>query len=379
MRVKQRTYLPWGGKLTDTEWIDFIVTTITGLRSKSAHNGYVGIQSMFSLRFKTQLNTGVTVMRYRLTLIPLLLLLSIAPIPGAPTETVAIVRMIDPIDSNKNQVGETFRGTLEASLQIDRQTVAPKGTPVTVQLVHVKQSGQLKGREEIVLQLLSLTIEGDTFLVRSQFAEVASESKGEESAQVIGGAAAIGAIVGAITGGKKGAAIGAATGAGAGAAIQLVRGKQVYVPSESLLSFQLEDLARQNEAIHGTGVVAVDVQDYESTVDEAGARDYEEPYVFDDRQETIVRDWFSNRQNLKGLPPGLAKRNQLPHGLQRQLQKNGSLPPGLQKRIQLLPVELERLLPDLPHSIQRGMIGVDVVLMDKTSMRVLDIIRQVLS
>jgi hypothetical protein len=287
--------------------------------------------------------------------------------------------MIDPIDSNKDQVGETFRGTLEASLQIDKETVAPKGTPATVQLVHVKQSGQLKGREEIALQLHSLTIEGDTFLVSSQFSEMVSESKGEESTKVIGGAAAIGAIVGAITGGKKGAAIGAATGAGAGAAIQLVRGKQVYVPSESLLSFRLEDLATQNNTTYETDAVTPSVLDHESTVDEAGARDHEEPYAFDERQKTIIRDWFSNRQNLKGLPPGLAKRNQLPRGLQRQVQKNGSLPPGLQKRIQLLPVDLERLLPNLPHSIQRGMIGVDVVLVDKNSMRVLDIIRQVLS
>ncbi len=318
-------------------------------------------------------------MYHRLILIPLLLLLSIARIPGAPTEAVAIVRMIDPIDSDTNQVGDTFRGTLAASLQIDKETVAPKGTPATVQLVHVKQSGQLKGREEIALQLRSLTIKGDTFLISGQFAEMASESKGEESAKVIGGAAAIGAIVGAITGGKKGAAIGAATGAGAGAVIQLVRGKQVYVASESLLSFQLEDLAGQNSAIHDTGAVAPSVQDYESKVDDVGSRDSEEPHVFDDRQETIIRDWFSDRRNLRGLPPGLAKKDRLPPGLQRQVHKNGALPPGLQKRIQLLPFDLERLLPNLPPNIQRGRIGVDVILVDKTSMKVLDIIRHVLS
>jgi hypothetical protein len=34
-----------------------------------------------------------------------------------------------------------------------------------------------------------------------------------------------------------------------------------------------------------------------------------------------------------GLPPGLAKRSQLPPGLQRHLWKHGSLPPGLQKKI----------------------------------------------
>ena len=34
-----------------------------------------------------------------------------------------------------------------------------------------------------------------------------------------------------------------------------------------------------------------------------------------------------------GLPPGLAKRDQLPPGLQKHLWKHGSLPPGLQKKV----------------------------------------------
>ena len=43
------------------------------------------------------------------------------------------------------------------------------------------------------------------------------------------------------------------------------------------------------------------------------------------------------------LPPGLAKRDTLPPGLERQLQRNGKLPPGLEKRA--LPDELKRALP----------------------------------
>ena len=39
-----------------------------------------------------------------------------------------------------------------------------------------------------------------------------------------------------------------------------------------------------------------------------------------------------------GLPPGLAKRGQLPPGLQKHLWKHGSLPPGLQKKIGPRPV-----------------------------------------
>ena len=45
----------------------------------------------------------------------------------------------------------------------------------------------------------------------------------------------------------------------------------------------------------------------------------------------------------KGMPPGLAKKQQLPPGLQRRVAKHGSLPPGLAKRD--LPDDLERELP----------------------------------
>jgi hypothetical protein len=37
--------------------------------------------------------------------------------------------------------------------------------------------------------------------------------------------------------------------------------------------------------------------------------------------------------NGQGLPPGLAKRDRLPPGLEKHLWNHGSLPPGLQKKI----------------------------------------------
>ncbi len=70
--------------------------------------------------------------------------------------------------------------------------------------------------------------------------------------------------------------------------------------------------------------------------------------VFGESQEATIRAWFSNKNNLEGLPPGLAKRERLPAGLERQLEKNGSLPPGLEKQVHSFPLELERLLPELP-------------------------------
>ncbi len=100
--------------------------------------------------------------------------------------------------------------------------------------------------------------------------------------------------------------------------------------------------------------------------------------VFGESQEATIRAWFSNQKNLEGLPPGLAKRERLPAGLERQLQNNGTLPPGLEKRVHLFPLDLERLLPELPKGVVRVVIGVDIVLLNKTSNTILDIVRKVL-
>ena len=56
--------------------------------------------------------------------------------------------------------------------------------------------------------------------------------------------------------------------------------------------------------------------------------------------ERIIREWFSEPNNMKGLPPGLAKKDHLPSGLQKHLARNGQLPPGLQKKLQRLPPTL---------------------------------------
>jgi hypothetical protein len=75
----------------------------------------------------------------------------------------------------------------------------------------------------------------------------------------------------------------------------------------------------------------------------------------------------------KGLPPGLAKRDQLPPGLQKQLERNGSLPPGLAKRA--LPEDLDGQLSALPKGWQRSLVDNDVLLLDEETGVILDIIK----
>ncbi len=97
--------------------------------------------------------------------------------------------------------------------------------------------------------------------------------------------------------------------------------------------------------------------------------------IFSTHDREVIREYY---RGGSGLPPGLAKRGgNLPPGLQRQLERNGTLPPGLQKRLTPFPADLERRLPRLPAIYQRGYIGGSVVIIDRRTQRILDVIHDI--
>ena len=98
--------------------------------------------------------------------------------------------------------------------------------------------------------------------------------------------------------------------------------------------------------------------------------------VFTTSEITIIQGYF--RTNLSNLPPGLAKRETLPPGLQKHLERNGTLPPGLQKKIQPLPIDLERRLTAVPTGYRRVVIAGNVILMNPITGLIYDIIRNVI-
>jgi len=98
--------------------------------------------------------------------------------------------------------------------------------------------------------------------------------------------------------------------------------------------------------------------------------------VFATKEITLIQSYF--KTNLSNLPPGLAKRETLPPGLQKQLERNGTLPPGLQKKIQPLPLELEKQLSAVPTGYRRVVVAGNVILMNPTTGLIYDIIRNVI-
>jgi hypothetical protein len=99
--------------------------------------------------------------------------------------------------------------------------------------------------------------------------------------------------------------------------------------------------------------------------------------VFSVHDRDVIHSYYHDRNS--NLPPGLAKRNgNLPPGLQKHLERNGTLPPGLQKRVEPFPDDLERRLPRLPDTYRRVTLGVDVLILDRRTQRIVDIIHDIL-
>jgi hypothetical protein len=99
--------------------------------------------------------------------------------------------------------------------------------------------------------------------------------------------------------------------------------------------------------------------------DDQGGRFYQ------DRDRDAMRGWYNDHRNQ--LPPGLAKKDRLPPGLERQLVRRGSLPPGLQKRLQPVPEDLEQRLPPPPPECAHVLIGGHIVLLNRRTNIIVDV------
>ena len=169
-------------------------------------------------------------------------------------DTTFKVRTAEAIDV-KSADGLIFIGTIDEDV-LDRngEVAIPEGS--TAELMARKNGA------EMTLDLESVTVNGQRYAVRADQSTVGTSGRIESGARTIGanrdtavyvgGGALLGSIIGAVAGGGEGAAIGAAVGAAAGAGTQIVtKGKSVYLPAESLVTFRLA--RRLNVNVEDTG------------------------------------------------------------------------------------------------------------------------------
>ena len=142
-----------------------------------------------------------------------------------PSGTALSVRLIDSLDSSKNNAGDTFRATLNAPLTLDGDTVIPAGAGVQGRVVDASSAG----RPDLTLELIRLTSDGTVYPLQTQSYDKSVDSRGRGPAQTVGAGGVLGTIIGVISGGRGGG-----TRAGQG-------GKRITFPSDAVLTFKLQE------------------------------------------------------------------------------------------------------------------------------------------
>jgi hypothetical protein len=158
-----------------------------------------------------------------------------------PSGTALAVRLVDPIDSETTQQGQTFHATLDSPLAVEGETAIPAGYDVEGHIVDVKSAGKFAGQSLLVLQLDRIAVGKKYYSIQTDEYKRQGSSRTKNTATKVGAGAAIGAIIGGIAGGGKGAAIGAAAGGGLGGGVQAAtKGQQIKLASETVLNFTLQ-------------------------------------------------------------------------------------------------------------------------------------------
>lgn len=157
-----------------------------------------------------------------------------------PAGTAITVSLGSSIGSKISKPGDTFTGSVAKDVMVGNAVAIAQGASVSGTVTDAKPLGRFKGGAVLQIRLDSIRLHGADVAVEAAARSFSEKGKGKRTAVLTGGGAALGGIIGALAGGGKGAAIGAAAGAGAGAGGSAFTGnKEIVLPAESDLSFEL--------------------------------------------------------------------------------------------------------------------------------------------
>jgi hypothetical protein len=291
-----------------------------------------------------------------------------------PSGTSIRVRMIDNLSSEKTQVGDTFRGTLDEAIQVNGRELYPKGADVIGRVTDVHPTGRLSEPGELDLVLNTVSSGTVAASINVEPLVIKGESHAKSNATKIGGGAVLGAVIGAIAGGGKGAAIGTVAGGAAGTGAAAATGKKpAVVDSEALLTFVTSSAsvpaaappaAPSSSSSPPAPASAPPPSDPPSTSDSTTPADDNTP-LFTLRDRRTIRSCVN--EHASDLPAGATERPELPSGSERQIHRGGTLPSEVQNQAQSLPLACEEQLPRLSNDLERVVYGGRVLLIDSKS------------
>lgn len=165
-----------------------------------------------------------------------------------PSGTQLSVQTEETIDGSTAAEGQTFAASVtEPVKDADGKVVIPGGAKAQVVIRSLTQGGKIRGRDDLILDLASVSVDGRQYALSTEDLEEQGKQglgANKRTAEFAGGGAAIGGIVGAIFGGGKGAAIGAGIGSGGGVATQALTKGTIRVEAETILTFKLDKALR---------------------------------------------------------------------------------------------------------------------------------------
>ena len=182
-----------------------------------------------------------------------------------PAGTVAIVRIDEPLSSDRNQVGDQFTGTLQQPIVVNGWVVARRGQVVMGQVKSVKKAGRVTGVSQLGVELTDMTlVNGEQAPILTELWKASGGTSHGADAATIAGGTALGAIVGSAADWGRGAAIGAGAGAVAGiGAVLLTRGRPTILEPESQLTFRLVDPVKVDTTHSQQAFLPVSQEDFE--------------------------------------------------------------------------------------------------------------------
>lgn len=158
-----------------------------------------------------------------------------------PAGTTVPVTILAQIDSEHNNVGDSWTGRVARDVVAGGVVVIPAGAAVSGIVTAMDEGDRNEGRGSITLEARSIETTAGTRSISSAPAS-GGHSYAEQSfpAKETAIGAGAGAAIGAVIGGKKGAAIGAATGGIGGAAMGSARADyEVAMPAGTDLTIRI--------------------------------------------------------------------------------------------------------------------------------------------
>jgi hypothetical protein len=156
--------------------------------------------------------------------------------------TAVTVRLSGAVGSKLSANGYHFSAAVATPVEVDGKVVLPAGAEALGRIVEAVPQSRFKGAAVLRLVLETVTVNNNSYDVKTGSFDCYLKGKGKRTATLISGGAGGGALIGGLAGGGKGALIGAALGAGAGTAGSAYTGEdEIVLPTESTLSFKLAE------------------------------------------------------------------------------------------------------------------------------------------